>query len=221
VNGTLLRPAWDASSARLRELSITSLGSEIWQRPSYALGALAAKSFVQLGFGSALIGPEHGILRDRPVRILSDRGHEAALPVEAFIGTEAQGDIGKAGVIALGAARNHDAVIVATAPVVYRGEAVLTGANVAADLGLGDQLFVGRFARAVEQLAAALPAGVDPARGRQVAELVLGELFRTAPPAGPELEIAIQNDRIEVTVRPRRYAQVRLPEITLGARLTG
>jgi type VI secretion system protein ImpC len=221
VNGTLLRPAWDAASARLRELPIAALGSEVWQRPCYALAALAARSFVQLGFGSALIGPEHGILRDRPVRIVSDRGHDAALPVEVFVSTEAQSEIGKAGVIALGSARNHDAVIVSTAPVVYRGDAVLTGANVAAELGLGDQLFVGRFARAVEQLAGALPAGVDPVRGRQVAELVLGEQFRAAPPAGPELEIAIAGDRIEVTVRPRRYAQVRLPEITLGARLSG
>ena len=78
---------------------------------------------------------------------------------------------------------------------------------------------VGR--RAVEQPAGALPADVDPARGRQIAGLVLGELFRAAPPAGPELEIASLGDRIEVTLRPRRYAQVRLPEITLGARLSG
>lgn len=219
VNRVLLRGPWEHDTARLRDLPIRALGSEVWANGGYAVAALASKSFLRFGFASALTGAEHGLLPNRPVRLLNDRGHEYALPLEAFLSSETQVELGRAGIIGLGSARNHDAVIVQVAPVLYRGHGVEIGANVHAELGLGDQLFVGRLARAVEQLASAIPPGTDPAAARDVVRLALHELFGAAAPPGPEIDAEVSATRLEVTVRPRRFADVRLPEITLGAKL--
>jgi hypothetical protein len=114
-------------------------------------------------------------------------------------------------------AANSDAAVLARAPVLHRA----TGGSAAAASTLADQLFIGRFARAVQQIASALPAGTDPTRGAQVAEIALAELFDRAAPAGPEVTARIDPARnaLSVTVRPRRFAGVSLEEVTLGAAL--
>jgi hypothetical protein len=82
---------------------------------------------------------------------------------------------------------------------------------------LGDQLFVGRFAHAVEQLAAALPDDANEAVAH-AAEEVLADLFTPlrAYASIPELAVRVAGGRLEVTVHPRRYAGVSLEELTLS-----
>jgi type VI secretion system protein ImpC len=220
LNRPLARAAYTADTARIRDISLRgSAGGDRYLYGAFTLAVLAARSFVRFGLGSALTGSEHGRLENLPVHDWDDRGSTCAIPLETFISSETLREIARAGVVALASARNRDAVNVTFAPVVYRGESVARGGDAAAPIGLGDQLFVGRFSYAVEQLAAAIPAGADPATVADTARVVLHGFFQAAPPAGPEIAARVDGSTLEITVRPRRYAGVGLEEVSFAARL--
>jgi hypothetical protein len=75
-----------------------------------------------------------------------------------------------------------------------------------------------RLARAVEAVAAAIPADSEVSAARDVARLALADLFE-AIPHRPELTVAISSRQLEVTARARGFFDVRLEEVTLSARL--
>ena len=61
----------------------------------------------------------------------------------------------------------------------------------------------------------------EAAQERELAflEAAVWEMFRNAPPSGPEIEVSVGASGAQVTVRPRRFLGVGLEEITLGVPL--
>jgi hypothetical protein len=146
-----------------------------------------------------------------------DRGEEAAIPLQVVPSEDTVRDAARAGITLLTCGRNNDTAFLTHAPVLYRGG----GGNTPSSVTLPDQLFVGRFARAVQQVAAAIPTGTEPRAAEEVARIALHELFERAAPPGPEITTKVDAARgaLTVTVRPRRFAGIALEELTLGAAL--
>jgi type VI secretion system ImpB/VipA family protein len=224
MNGPIARASYTASSSRLRDVPFAEdpreQRNQVFAGPALAVAALCTQSFARTGWASAIIGPREGLLGDLPVWEAAESfGSSFAIPLEALVSEDAVRLAARAGIALLGCATNHDGAVLARAPVLHRVES--DGAP-RSTTTLGDQLFVGRVGHAVQQMASALPASVDPSVGAEVARNALEELFPNSPPAGPEIDARIRPDGVlEVCVRPRRFAGTSLEEITLTARLEG
>jgi type VI secretion system ImpB/VipA family protein len=217
MNGPLVRAAYTPSSARLREIPFTEDAKDpsnyVFAGAAIAIGVVCAHSYVAYGWPTAIVGAKHGEVQNLPVREVEERGHVFAIPLEVFVGDDVIREAARAGVTVLGCAVNKDSAVVQRAPVFHKRGAA------APEASLPDQLFVGRFASAVQQVASAIPPTVDPQKGAEVARAALLDLFEA--PGGPEVTATIALRRLEVTVRPRRYAGVSLEEFTLAAPLGG
>lgn len=219
LNGILIRPAYDASTARFREFPFAEASdAHVFAGPAFAIAITAAASWVRNGFASEIVGPRNGSVENLPVRDVRAEGAHYAFPLEHLVSIDTQASVARTGLILLGCAPNHDAAIVASAPTLYRGEATARGVD-NEPLPLGDQLFVARVSHAIEQLAAAIPAGTPKDAIRDVTRVALTELFNTSRNAVPDLQVAIGDSALEVTVIPRRFAGVTLGEFTLSAPL--
>jgi type VI secretion system ImpC/EvpB family protein len=225
LNGALARAPYTASTSRVRDFSFAEdaadAESHLFVGAALVIAALCAKSYTRTGWPTQIVGPRDGQLGNLPVHEVEDRGQRVAIPLETFVSAEAQGDLAREGFLVLSSAANHDAAIVGKAPVVYRGPTAGARDDAPAQATLADQLFIGRFANAVEQLAAAIPADTNASAASEVARATLMELFAGAPPAGPEVDVKVDaaKHRLEVTVRPRRFAGIGIEEVTLGAPL--
>jgi hypothetical protein len=126
-------------------------------------------------------------------------------------------EIARAGLTMLSCAPNTDAAVLTRVPMLHRGAG---GAGVPATT-LPDQLFAGRFARAVRQTAGAIPARSDPRAAEEVARIALAGMFSRAPPPGPVITARVDAARgaLTITVRPRLFAGVALEEFTVSAPL--
>jgi type VI secretion system protein ImpC len=217
MNGPLVRAAYTPSSSRLREISFSEnpkdLLSHVFAGPAVAIGLLCAQSYVRTGWPTAIVGPREGAVENLAVHEIDDGGQSYAIPLEVMVGDDVLKEAARAGIALFGCGANHDAAFLLRAPTFHER------APRAGHAGLGDQLFVGRFASAVQQVAAALPSDVDAAAGAQAAEIALSELFENASPAGPEVTARIASGKLEVKVRPRRHAGIALEELTLAAPL--
>ncbi|MBX3207555.1 MAG: type VI secretion system contractile sheath large subunit [Labilithrix sp.] len=219
LNGAVARPRHAGPVARAANVVLEE-GEELFVGPAYLVASRAVASFQQTGWPCALSGPSHGVVESLPVRDLDDRGTRVATPLEALVSEEAAAEAAAAGLIVLASAVNRDVAVVAHARTLYRGASPSGGASPPAAHGLADQLFVARLAKAIVQLAAAIPADTPDDAARDVARVALADLFGDAP-RRPELEIALSGAPrcLEVTVRPRGFFGVRLEEVTLGAPL--
>jgi type VI secretion system ImpB/VipA family protein len=189
----------------------------VFANGAYIVAALCARSHARLGWPTAITGARDGIIGNLPVHTVHDRGVDAAIPLEVAPTEDAVREVAKAGLTLLTCAANSDAAVLSRAPVLHRSG----GGGGASAATLGDQLFVGRFARAVQQVAAAIPPGTTPHAAEEVACIALSEMFGRAPPAGPEIVAKVDPARnaLTVTVRPRRFAGIGLEELTLGSAL--
>jgi len=219
LNDPLVRAAYTQASARLEQPPFEEDASDpeahVFANGAYVIAALCARSHARLRWPTAITGGRDGVLGNLAVHTVRDRGEEAAVPLQVVPTEDAVREVARAGLTLLTCAPNTDAVVLSRAPVLYRGGA----GNGAASATLGDQLFVGRFARAVGQVAAAIPAGTPPRAAEEVARIALSEMFDLAAPAGPEVATRVERDTLTVTVRPRRFAGIALEELTLGAAL--
>jgi type VI secretion system protein ImpC len=221
LNDPLVRAPYTQGTSRLQqppyEEDASDPDAHVHANGAYVVGALCARSHAKLRWPTAITGIRDGVIGNLPVHTLHDRGEEAAVPLEVVPTEDAVREVARAGLTMLTCAPNTDAAVLTRAPVLHRGTA---GTGAAAGT-LGDQLFVGRFARAVQQVAAAIPAGTDPRAAEEVARIALAEMFDRAAPAGPEVVTKVDPKRgsLEVTVRPRRFAGITLEELTLGAAL--
>jgi type VI secretion system protein ImpC len=187
---------------------------------AYAVGALAVESFGRSGWACELAGPRSGLLAGLS---LARPGGDARVSIatEAAVGENVASEVASAGVAMLTSVPNRDAAILAFAPTLYRGPVGPSGASGPAQGTLADQLFVARVSRALLQLASAIPAGTPPARAREVATLVLTEMFAGAARV-PEVDARVTEGRsamLEVSLRPRGFRGVGLEEATLRVRL--
>jgi type VI secretion system ImpB/VipA family protein len=217
MNGPMLRAAYTPSTSRLREIPFAEAAndrkSHVFGGAAMAIGVLCAKSYVKTGWPCAIVGPVDGIVENLPVHEIEDVGHTAAIPLEVICGDDVVKEAARAGVALFTCAPNHDAAVLARAPMFHKkGQPAPTAT-------LGDQLFVGRFANAVQQVAAAIPSDAPAKAGAEAAEIALCELFAGVGHAAPEIRAKINGGRMEVTVRPRRFAGVGIEEFTLAAPL--
>jgi type VI secretion system ImpC/EvpB family protein len=221
LNDPLVRAPYTQGTSRLQQPPYEEDGQDpdahVYANGAYVVGALCARSHARLRWPTAITGGRDGVIGNLPVHTVHDRGEEAAVPLQVVPSEDAVREVARAGLTMLACAPNTDAAVLTRAPVLHR-----TGAGTGAATGtLGDQLFVGRFARAVHQVAAAIPVGTDPRAAEEVARIALAEMFDFAAPAGPEVTTKVDPKRgsLEVTVRPRRFAGITLEELTLGAAL--
>jgi type VI secretion system protein ImpC len=219
LNQPLVRAAYTPASSRLQQPpyqeDASDLDAQVFASGGYVVAALCARSHARLRWPTAITGARDGVLGNLPVHTVRDRGEEAAAPLQVVPAEDAVREVARAGLILLTCAPNTDAAVLSRAPMLHRGAA---GRGPATGT-LGDQLFVGRFARAVQQVAAAIPAGTPPRAAEEVARIALSEMFDLAAPAGPEVATRVERDTLTVTVRPRRFAGIALEELTLGAAL--
>jgi type VI secretion system protein ImpC len=216
VNKVLVRPAYDASTSRFRELPFEEArDAHVFAGGAFVVAIAAAGSWVRNGFASEIIGPRFGAVENLPVRDVEAEGAHYAFPLEHLVSIDTQGSVGRAGLILLGCAPNHDAAVLASVPTLYRGDQ-------REPLQLGDQLFVARLSHAIEQIAAAIPVGTPEAAIHDVTRVALTQMFSTSQKySAPDLAVAIGKDHLEVTVSPRRYAACSLEEFSLRAPLGG
>ena len=221
LNDPLVRAPYTQGTSRLQqppfEEDAGDPDAHVYTSGAYVIGALCARSHARLRWPTAITGGRDGVIGNLPVHTVHDRGEEAAVPLQVVPSEDAVREVARAGLTMLACAPNTDAAVLTRAPVLHR-----TGAGTGAAAGtLGDQLFVGRFARAVQQVAAAIPVDTDPRAAEEVARITLAEMFDHAAPAGPEVVTKVDAARgsLTVTVRPRRFAGITVEELTLGAAL--
>jgi len=223
LNDVLVRAAYTTSLSRQREPDYeedpNDAGAHVFANGAYVVAALCARYHARGGWPSVATGAHDGGLGDLPVRSVSDRGVEAAIPLEVLPSDDAVREAAKAGFALLTCAPNSDAAVLARAPMLHRG----SGGEAPATTTLADQLFVGRFARAVRQLAATIPAGTDPHAAEQVATITLREMLDRAAPPGPDIVARVERSSgvLAVTVRPHRFAGVSLEELSFRSALGG
>ncbi|HEY3816648.1 MAG TPA: type VI secretion system contractile sheath large subunit [Polyangiaceae bacterium] len=223
LNDALVRAPYTQGTSRLQQPPYEEDASDpdayVYTNGAYIVGALCARSHARLRWPTSITGARDGIVGNLPVRTVHDRGEEAAIPLEVVPTEDAVREVARAGLTMLTCAPNSDAAILTRAPVLHRtaspsGPGASTGT-------LADQIFVGIFARAVQQVAGAIPVGTEPRAAEDVARISLAEMFERAAPPGPEIAARVDTKRgsLEVTVRPRRFAGITLEELTLGAAL--
>jgi type VI secretion system protein ImpC len=223
LNDPLLRGPYTRESSRQQQPAFEQdPGREeahVFGNGGYLVAALCARSHARSGWPTAITGARDGVLGDLPVHTISHRGNDVAIPLRAVPTEDVVKDSARAGLTLLACAPNSDAALLSRAPVLHRG----ARGEAPSDATLSDQLFVGRFARALQQIASAIPRGTEARKVEEVTRIALGGLFETAAPPGPELAVRLDQarDQVTVTVRPRRFAGVQMEEITLGAVLGG
>jgi hypothetical protein len=223
LNDPLVRAPYTQGTSRLQqppyEEDASDPDAHVYTNGAYVVGALCARSHARLRWPTAITGIRDGVIGNLAVRTVHDRGEDAAVPLEVVPSEDAVREVARAGLTMLTCAPNTDAAVLSRAPVLHRGAS--PSGPAAASGTLGDQIFIGLFARAVQQVAAAIPAGTDPRAAEEVARITLAEMFERAPPPGPEIAAKVDPARgsLTVTVRPRRFAGITLEELTLGAAL--
>lgn len=235
LNPALGRPAYDKSTSRVREANIKELpddaGSAVWIAPAYLLGALIAQSFRESGWPCRITGGKAGTLGDLPVReVKVDDESEVgvAIPTEAFLSTDTQRELARAGVLALASAPNSDAVYVQSAPTAYvqPGKRTYDSATTEPEerlpaVSLGDQLFVARLAQLLRALCGKLPSNSDPGEVQPVVEGAIWALFEgKVAPGTLDLTVTAEARGGEtvasVVLRPRRFLGVTMDEVALA-----
>ncbi|MBX3261212.1 MAG: type VI secretion system contractile sheath large subunit [Labilithrix sp.] len=219
LNGAVARPRHAGPVARAADVRLDE-AEDLFLGPAYLVASRVVASFQETGWPCAISGPTRGVVGSLPVHDVDDRGTRVATPLEALASEEAAAEAAAAGLILLASAVDRDVAVVSHARTLYRGASTAGGASPAAAHGLADQLFVARLAKAIVQLAAAIPSDTPDDAARDVARVALADLFGDAP-RRPELEIALTGAPrcLEVTVRPRGFFGVRLEEATLGVPL--
>ncbi len=236
MNRVLARPAYDPRATRIREAQIQELpgekDAEVWLNPAWAVASLAMRSFDKYEWPCGITGvKDGGMIENLPVREIElASGERIAIPLEVFFSTETQRALGRLGVLALASQPNTDEAYLLTSSTAYVTPPKKTYDSASTEpemrlpqASLVDQLFVARLAQFLQALGSRISADSNPAEVEPVLNAALHELFRVAPPPGPEIKLELRvGDRgmaAQVTIRPRRFLGVGMEEITLGVPL--
>lgn len=179
--------------------------------PCVAVAALACESYAAKGWAL----PPAGALGGRPLHAVTG----VSVSTEAIATADASLEAAEAGIALVVSAPKEEVVSVLHAPVLYRASTGAEGAA-AAELLLGDELFVARITRAVEKLAAAIPASTPEAAARDVVKVALAKLWGDAPKT-PDVEVSISGSprRLELVLHPKAFHGVRIESVKVGASL--
>ena len=225
LNAPLVRAPYTSAAARSRDIDFAQDESDseacVFGSAALLVAALCARGFVARGWPTSLAGTRDARIGDLPVWHITEQGETCAIALESAPSEAVVREAARAGVMIFSSARNTDAAVLARSPLLHRRGEIGHGTTPSAAFTLEDQLFTGRFARAVQQVAAAIPHGTDPRAARDAAHVMLVELFARAALAAPEIEVNVEGERerLCVTVRPRRFAGVVLEELSFDAAL--
>ena len=236
MNRVLARPAYDSRATRIREAQVQELPGDkeasVWLSPAWAVGSLAMRSFDKYEWPCGITGAKGGgLVENLPVREIElASGERIAIPLEVFFSTETQRALSRLGVLALASQPNTDEAYLLTSATAYVTPPKKTYDSATTEpemrlpqASLVDQLFVARLAQFLQALGSRISADSSPAEIKPVLEAALQELFRVAPPPGPEIALEVGSGAsglvVQVTIRPRRFLGVGMEEITLGVPL--
>lgn len=233
ANPVLARAPWDKASSRLREAAVQELpndaGGFVFISPAYAVAALVVASFRDTSWPCRIVGPRSGgVLENLPVHELRgeyEGDEQIAIPTEAFVSTEAQRELAKAGVLLLAAQPNSDSAYVMVAPTAYVPPDKKTYDSATTEpearlprVSLPDQLFAARVAQFAQALASRFPAHSPPDDAQTLFEAALAELFGRAKSGGPEVNVSARKTdagtRISVSIKPERFLGVSVDELS-------
>jgi type VI secretion system ImpB/VipA family protein len=229
MNPLLARNAYDKQTSRVRELPVKEAPDDhearVWMAPIWAIGVLVAKSFKETRWPCRITGARAGVVENLLVHQVEDGGTEVAVPTQAHVSTDSQREMARMGVLLVASAPNSDAAYVHSAPTAYVQPDKKTYDTAGAThpearppaVGLVDQLFLARLVQFTRALLGKIGGGASGAELAPIVEAAAAELFRDAPPAGPELRVLgradAEGDVVQVVVRPRRFLGVQLEEI--------
>jgi len=233
MNGALGRVAYDKQSSRVREAIVqehpADEGAIVYLRPAYLVGVLIAQSFKDTRWPCRIVGNRSGgMIENLPVREVQanvDDADVVAIPTEAFVSTDSQKELSKAGILLLAAAPNSDAIYVLSAPTAYVPPPKRTYDSASTEpenrldrVSLVDQLFVARLVQFSRVLLSRLPSNAPPAEMKKVVEGALWTLFEDARPGSVELSANViassDGTTVSITVTPRRFLGVTLEELS-------
>ena len=234
MNGILARAAYDKSTSRVREAVIkeepADEGAMVWIAPAYGVGALVTQSFRETRWPCRVVGARNGgtleNLTIHEVRGHVDDAEVVAIPTQAFVSTDSQRELSKAGVLLLASAPNSDAVYVLAAPTSYVPPPKRTYDSASTEpearlerVSLVDQLFVARIVQFLRVIAGRLPGNVAPSEAKSLVDRSLWALFEDAKPGSVEIVVnahaTSDGTAVAVTIRPRRFLGVALEEFSL------
>jgi type VI secretion system protein ImpC len=123
-NRFLLRSQYDESSASKLPFRFREQGDGLWGNPSWAIGSLLTRSFVQTGWCGHITGVRAcGAIEDLPVhtcRLAS--GGETQIPLETILLKDREDDFFAAGFMVLQSSENQDKAVLLRAPSAHRAE---------------------------------------------------------------------------------------------------
>jgi type VI secretion system protein ImpC len=219
-NRVFAREPFTAKSARTGEVPLEEdTQAHVFFGSALAVASLVTASHERVGWPCSIVGPHNGRLDDMAVWE-STEGKGGSIALEATVSEDIAREAARAGVALMVPAPNRDVALLTFAPVLYRGPIGPGGTSPAANLALGDQLFVSRVSNAILQIAVAIPASSPESAIKDVVVLALSEMFASAPGPKPKIHVRVSNGSVlEVTVQTNGFLNLGLPEIMLGARL--
>lgn len=234
MNGLLGRTAYDKATSRVREVVVKEEpaddGATVWIPPAYAVGALIAQSFKDTAWPCRIVGGKVGgtlgNLTVHEVHGHVDDADGVAIPTQAFISTDSQREMSKAGLLLLASAPNSDAIYLMNAPTAYVPPPKRTYDSASTEpeerydrVSLVDQLFVARLVQFLRVVCARLPSNASPSEAKSSIERAIWGLFEDAKPGSLEIAMAARSaddgTYVAVTIRPRRFLGVALEEFSL------
>jgi len=234
MNGLLGRTAYDKSTSRMRELVVkeepSDEGATVWIPPAYAVGALITQSFKDTQWPCRIVGGKVGgtlgNLTVHEVRGHVDDADAVAIPTQAFVSTDSQREMSKAGLLLIASAPNSDAIYLMSAPTAYVPPPKKTYDSASTEpeeryerVSLVDQLFVARMVQFLRVLCSRLPSSAAPNEAKSLVERAIWTLFEDAKPGSMEIattaRAADDGTYVGVTIRPRRFLGVQIEEFGL------
>ncbi|MDI1449195.1 type VI secretion system contractile sheath large subunit [Polyangium sp. 6x1] len=234
MNGILARAAYDKATSRVREMVVkeepADEGAMVWIAPAYGVGALITTSFRETRWPCRVVGARSGgtlgNLTIHEVRGQVDDAEVVAIPTQAFVSTDSQRELSKAGVLLLASAPNSDSIYVLAAPTSYVPPPKRTYDSASTEpearlerVSLVDQLFVARVVQFLRVIAGRLPGNVAPSEAKSLVDRSLWALFEDAKPGSVEIVVnahaTSDGTAVAVTIRPRRFLGVALEEFSL------
>ncbi len=234
MNGLLGRAGYDKQTSRMREVVVkeepSDEGATVWIPPAYAVGALITQSFKDTAWPCRIVGGKVGgtlgNLTVHEVRGHVDDAEAVAIPTQAFISTDSQREMSKAGLLLLASAPNSDAIYLMSAPTAYVPPPKRTYDSASTEpeeryerVSLVDQLFVARLVQFLRVLCARLPASASPGEAKALIEKSIWTLFQDAKPGSMEMATSARTAEdgtyVGITIRPRHFLGVALEEFSL------
>lgn len=214
-NPLRIRGPHDAGTSRLKELNFEQDRTDaafVFMPATFGLAASVIRSVARDGHPFAFVGPERGALAELEVHHFDQP--DVAIGTLELVGTDAQDSAAEIGVALWAPVKNRAVAVLSSAPVLFRGEEAARGATPKARHALSEALFLSRLTRVLRETKRRFQDLPDSAYAERL-RLSLLELFPNAAPPGPVIEVRVVGKTLAVTVDPRRYGTLTVPELTL------